>query len=92
MSDGSLLELIIRAGRAIDTAAMADDEQMAADESHGTPEAAASVHWNASSLCRTVGERFIALADGHALQAKRMERAQREERQTGVEYRRGDAA
>lgn len=90
MSD--LLDLMIRASRAIDTAGNADEFQQAADETHGTPEAAASSHWDASSLCRQVGDRFLALADAHAFAAKRMERAQAEEKRTGVEYRSGDAA
>lgn len=88
----TLLDLMIRAGRAIDTATTANDYQQAADETHGTPESAAGAHWDAASLCRQVGERFIALADAHTFAARRMEVEQRRERATGVEYRAGDAA
>lgn len=85
-------ELIYRAARALDTSRMAEEDQYAADESHGTPEAAASAHWDAASLLRQVGERFLTLADSHTFEAKRMDREHRKEKATGVEYRLGNDA
>lgn len=87
-----LLEMVIRAARGIELAALADEHQHAAEEGHGTPEAAASAHREAELLCRSVAERFSALASGHEFMARRMEDEHAKERRSGIEYRGGSAA
>lgn len=86
-------DLFIRLARAIETSQMADDYAQAADEGTGIlPRDAATVAWDAASSLRNLGERLVVLADGFAMNAKRYERAQREEDNSGREYRKGDAA
>lgn len=86
-------DLFIRLGRAVETLALAEDYAQSADEGAGvTPGDAGAVAWDASSSLRTLGEKLIDLADRQAFAARRYDRAQRQEDQTGVEYRAGDAA
>lgn len=87
-----LLDLNLRASHAVELAALADEQQQAADESHGTPEAAAHSHQDAVKALRDVAERFSHLADAHEFMARRMSYEDKRERATGIEYRRGDAA
>lgn len=84
--------LLIRAARAIDKRSVAADCVQAADEGHDIAGNAIQPCWDAASTLRTVGERFIDLADQATFSARRMERAQRDENRTGVEHRGGSAA
>lgn len=84
--------MLIRSARAIDAFNDAQDYVQAADESHGTPEAAAKACWDAASLIRNVAQMFETLADSTTFQARRYEKAHREEQRTGVEHRGGSAA
>jgi hypothetical protein len=84
-------EIIYRVARALDHSRSADEEQEAADAAVSTPEAAAARHWDTAGLLEGVLSHLQALHDRHVFAAKRMERAQREEQTTGVEYR-NDAA
>lgn len=85
-------EIIYRVARALDHSRMAEEEQHAADVAISTPEAAASRHRDTAGLLEGVLTRVQRLHDEHVFAAKRMERAQRQEKATGVEYRNGDAA
>lgn len=82
-------DLLIRMARAVDSYNEAQDYIQAADESVGTPEAAAKACWDASSLLRSVGDQLTTLADSMVFAARRYEKADREEKRTGVEYRGG---
>lgn len=88
----SEIELLIRAARAVDAHRTAAEYGQATDEGHTPPGSAAQVEWDASSVLRDVGQRFIDLAEQQAFQARRHERAQQEEARTGVEHRGGEAA
>lgn len=81
-----------RTMRALEMAQLADEYQMAADEGHGTPEAARDAHWDSVSHLRTVTERLSVLMEAHTFQARRMDAENRKEIATGREYRGGSAA
>lgn len=84
MSDAAV-ETLIRAARAIDAMKTAASYTEAADEGRGTPDCAGRFAWDASSLLRNVGETFIRLAEEQKFQAKRFERAAREEYLNGAQ-------
>src|SRR4051812_29565009 len=82
-----------RTMRALEMAREADEHQQAADETHGTPEAARDAHWDAVSHLRTVTERLSVLMEAHKFQARRMDYEQKRELRTGIEFKAGgDAA
>ena len=81
--------MLIRAARAIDAYNDAQDYVQAADQSVGTPDSAAKACWDAASLARQVAQMFETLADSTTFQARRYEKADREEKATGREYRGG---
>lgn len=85
--------LLIRMARAVDAYNTATDYMQAADEAVDTPGNAAKVCWDASSALRSIGDALTTLADSMSFAARRYEKAERDEKATGVEFRAGgDAA
>jgi hypothetical protein len=84
-------DLLYRASRALQTSAMCEEAQEAADSAAGTPSYAARLHWDAAGLLRDLAERLTRLADAHTWDARRMERAAKAEEMTGIEYRKEPA-
>lgn len=80
-------DLLIRAARACDQSRMANDYSEGVDEGLDLPRHAAARHWDAASSLAEIARRAEALASAHTLEAKRYERAQREEDRSGSEYR-----
>ena len=83
-------DLFIRTARAVDAHFTAMSYVESADASNDLPEHAARDCWDAASVLDAVSEKFGQLAAQQRFQAKRMERAAREEARTGVEHHVGE--